>query len=226
MIRRSQSFAGRKRRRPRTAFLARKRPSPRSMVPYLRPGQEVKFLDTFFNAVAPSATGTILSSLNVVPQGVGESERLGRKITVKRIQVRFRYKNEGANAVVDGLKIMRFMLYQDKQTNGAAAAVSDLITSADYRAFRNLDNTGRFRILHDKYYTLNTKAAELITTLIDNGIFVSFAVNVNVPIEFDASADTGVIATQRSNNFGLMLIVDTTGHHDVDMAVRIRYTDN
>ena len=223
---RVQSRGIRKRRRPRAGFTARKRrgPGPRAMMPYLR-GGEVKFLDTTADNLTPPVTGVLVSSLNVIPQGVGESERLGRKVTLRALYIRCQFRISDADSAADGFRILRMLVYQDKQTNGAAPAVTDILQTAAFRSFRNLDNTGRFNILHDKYYTKNASSG-LATALADTGMLIQTSNQLVMPIEYDATFDTGVISTIRSNNIGVLFISNIGAHFDVDFHSRIRYTDN
>ena len=223
---RVQSRGIRKRRRPRTTFVQRKRrgPGPRAIMPYLR-GGEVKFLDFTLNNQTPPVTGIIIPSLNVIPQGVGESERLGRKVTLRSLSIRCQFRINAADAVADGFRILRMLVYVDKQTNGAPAVVTDVIQTAEWRAFRNLDNSGRFMVLHDRYYT-NRSSAGIASSQADTGLLMQVYKTITLPIEYDASLDTGVISTIRSNNIGVILIGNIGGHFDVDFHSRVRYTDN
>ncbi len=220
-------YTGRKRRGGRVPVGMRKRRAPgaRSMLPYVKMGGEVKFLDFTLDNQTPPVTGLIIPSLNIIAQGVGESERLGRKVTLRSLHIRCSFKISLADSQADGFRILRMLVYQDKQTNGAAAAVTDIIQTAEFRAFRNLDNSGRFVILHDKYYTKNVSAG-ISSSLADNGLLIQMNKRLLMPIEFDVSLDTGVIATQRSNNIGVLFVSNIGAHFDVDFKSRVRYTDN
>ncbi len=189
-------------------------------------GGELKFVDTVLLNQVPTTAGLVIPSLNVVPQGNGESERIGRKVTIKSISIRARFNIEGADSAVDGTRTLRFILYQDTQTNGAAATVGAILQTPNYLSFRQLDNTGRFRLLEDKYHTLRITASEsLLLSFNTSKVFGVFK-KMNTPIEYDNSATDGSIATQRSNNFGIILLGDIGGHATVDLTIRIRYSDN
>ncbi len=192
------------------------------------PGGELKFHDVDLVDAVIAATGTITPSINLIAQGVTESERNGRKCTLKGISWRFRVtlpiQENGTSP--NGDDSMRVILFNDKQCNGATAAVLDILETADYKSFRNLANSGRFNIICDKSYSLHYKGmasegAGLLTqaSVINN---YSFHSKLNLPLEFNAT--TGAITEIRSNNLGVLLISDV-GIGGFDSKIRLRFTD-
>lgn len=187
---------------------------------------EVKFLDTT-TSFAVDTTGEVPATgqLNLIPQGVEESQRVGRKVTIKSIHVRW-VVNMAATATSPTIRIL---LVQDTQCNGAAATysgVNGVLETDTVQAFRNLENSQRFIIHKDWFFPLNTGAGV-------TGSFNPFSKTIkwsktcSIPIEFDSSATTGAIGTIRSNN--LFLIARANVDDDlvaVNGVVRIRYTDN
>jgi len=173
-------------------------------------GTELKFHDLDIDDTDIATGGTIAEdSCLTIAQGDGESERIGRKCTVKSINWRFQIVLDSASTPVSGTDVVRVILYQDKQTNGATAAVTDILESDDFQSFNNLANKSRFRTLMDRTYELNSSAAA------GNGttdltapaqINDTFFMSCNIPIEYDNSATTGAIATMRSNNIGVLLL--------------------
>lgn len=191
-------------------------------------GTELKFLDTKRNtgAAIPTAGQIDTASLNVIAQGAGESERVGRKCTLKQINIRGVASLASVtnyNATVDRL---RFIVYWDKQTNGATAAVTDILETAEIQSFNNLANKNRFRILCDKTMVVGTTGGAAST-----GAYVfaeaktpfQFYKKLNIPLEFDGA--TGALTEQRSNNIGVLAISDD-GNTLLEYNVRVRYADN
>ncbi len=119
------------------------------------------------------------------------------------------------------------IVYLDKQTNAAAAALLTLLTTITVDSYRNLANTGRFQILFDKTFMLNIMSQNAATTAMT--VFRQFNLNKKcaIPIEYDASATTGAIGTQRSNNIGIWYVVDTSTGDTFDVIgnCRLRYSD-
>lgn len=188
-------------------------------------GQELKFLDTSFNQTTVATAGNIvLSSVNLVPQGVTESTRIGRKCTLRALSLRYVIQikpTTNTNNTDDGL---RLIIYLDKQCNGTSAAVTDILRTADYLSYNNLANKDRFRILKDSFVDIHSTAGGGSTASFGEvGITKQVHLKCNIPIEF--SGVTGAITEIRSNNIGVLIISDSA---DVSCEglVRIRYSDS
>jgi len=189
---------------------------------------EMKFLDTTLTTTA-AAAGSLSGSLNIVAQGDTESQRNGRKITIKQISIRATLLMNNSTAVTDTSEEVRFLLVQDKQANGAAATVLDVLETASVRAFNNLANKSRFNILVDKRFSLNQMGATPTGAAYTFGeLTQNFALykKCNIPIEYDNSATTGAITTIRSNNLFFILLGETGALATMSSTTRIRYTDN
>lgn len=171
---------------------------------YSGPGAEAKFFDTAVNFTFDStmevpATG----QLNIIPQGDGPSSRDGRNCVITSIQLRgYIAFNPGAAATATTLTYLYLVL--DKQCNGAAAAVTDVFTSATgHTALINLDNNQRFTIIKKWIWQFNSNAG--VTTAFNaESKKIEYYKKVNIPITWDNSFTTGVIGTIRSNNIFLI----------------------
>ncbi len=174
------------------------------------PGSELKFHDTTWDVNPIPAVGTFVrTSLCLIAQNVGESGRIGRKCTIKKIQFRGRVRLNSFESVASPLPgdLVRFILYVDKQTNGAVATAAQLLDTDQVNSFSNLNNT-RFRILWDKFININghgiTSEGAGLVSQAASGRYVQFYKRVNIPIEYNAAA--GAIGEIRSNNIGMMVI--------------------
>jgi len=185
---------------------------------------EMKFLDTVVAGAALSINGQLKGSMNLVPQNVTESGRIGRKITVKSIMIRGDiHQPPGAGSV--SANVVRFMMILDKQCNGALPAITDFLETATFSSFNNLENSARFRVLSDKQYKLQCGGYDG-TGIGEDLLPINVFLKCNIPIEFDNSLDTGAITTIRSNNiFGFMITAQTSNVAS-GFTCRIRYTDN
>ncbi|MFQ0997907.1 hypothetical protein [Gilliamella sp. CG33] len=230
---------GRKRRRP-GPYRGRAFRRPRIVGPqrfYTRgrratAGGELKFHDiSFSDAVVTNSGAIVEDSLLTIAQGTTESTRIGRKLTVKAIAFRYTVQIPTTATAANTTDTIRVMMYLDKQTNGAAAAVTDILESAAYQSFNQLANTSRFTILYDKTTSLSCKSGSgrgTADTLSFGGHRVdpTFYKTCNIPIEYDNVASTGVITTMRSNNIGILAIT-ASGLAGIPTAlVRIRFSDN
>ncbi len=221
-----ESFPSRKRRFFASPRLAKRRvTAPRRR---RRVMGEIKFHDLDIDDAVVSTGGTIAEdSCLTIAEGNGESDRIGRKITVRSIHWKYSMQMPNQSQAANASEDLRIILYLDKQTNGAAATVLNILESADYQSFRNLSNSGRFQILHDRTYSLNAQGGggdgtTNFTTEVTRS--VTWSKQVNIPIEYDNSATTGVITSMRSNNIGV-LTISRDGRPVLDSKMRIRYTD-
>lgn len=194
---------------------------------------ELKFHDhTVVIAGVPNlgvipGTGTF----NIIPQGVTESSRVGRKCTIKSLMWRYQISIPSyTSASIQRGDSMRIMIYIDKQANGATAIVRDILETEDIRSFRNMANTQRFTILSDRMHTLNHQA---LSQAFDSNNFSgagqilerTFYKTCNVPIEFGGV--TGAIGEIRSNNICMLFITDyVTSQASVTGKLRMRFSDN
>jgi len=193
-----------------------------------RKGNELKFFDTILGTTTVANTGNVATNLCVVPQDATESGRIGRKITIKSISIRGQFDLPSTGTVANTSDAARFMLVQDRQANGAAFAVLDVLSTAGMNSHRDLENESRFRILKDFQMDLNAggggmnPAATPVSTTVTRQW--KFYVKCNIPIEYDSTATTGAIGTQRSNSIAPLFISDI-GVCTTTYVARIRYTD-
>lgn len=183
------------------------------------PANELKFFDTNVDNATMAATGEVFPSVNLVAQGTGESQRIGRKLVIKSIDWKYTVSLPGGGAAADTVRIIIFV---DKQCNGSAATVAEILASTDYQSFNNLSNKGRFLTLCDKTFTLNRNAGQLSSSYPEVRMDGTWHKTLNLPIEFDST--TGAITEIRSNNIGVLQI-DATSQAKLDSVVRIRYVD-
>lgn len=197
---------------------------------YIGKDAELKWFDFNVAASNPTTGGTIIGTGTIVniAQNTGQSERIGRKITVKKVQLRTQIIMPAltANGVNVQGDILRVIVYQDKQCNGATAAVLDILTTNTWNSYRNLSNSNRFIVLSDKTYdssyeTFSVDAGGLFNAIgsreSDNQIM-----KCDIPIEY--SGVTGAVNEIRSNNI-CVLAISAQGIVNVNLQFRTRYSD-
>ncbi len=218
-----ESFPSRKRRRsfgPRAGKRARKQ------FRRLASRGELKFLDTTKAATASATTGTLLDdSLVHIAQDASENGRIGRKVVIKALHLKGIITFSSTATLTQTNNAVRVIIFWDKQANGAAATMSEIINSSgtvDYLSFRDLSNSGRFKILYDHSRPLNSQAVLQDAAGTGDNLPQTFLFNVNwkcnIPIEYDSSAADGSLATIRSNNIGIMTVC-----HEAAVAPTIEY---
>lgn len=184
---------------------------------------EMKFHDVDLDDAVVASGGVITDTINIIPQGVTEVQRLGRKCTIAKIGWRYRIQLPAVASAGTGGETIRVIMYLDKQCNGATAATTDILETASFQSFRNLTNVGRFSILHDKTFALNSHGAAGDGTANDAlswELNHTFWKNCNIPLEFDST--TGALTEIRSNNIGVLLL-SNNGLVSFTSKIRLRF---
>jgi len=217
--------------------------APRSIIPstlrgYVRTGGayrrsnpnnrrgELKFYDVSISEPFDATMGipnTPTSLVVALAQGTGESERIGRSIRVKSIQIKGRLISDPTTTTSYSCDAYMWLVL-DTQANGANPAVTDVFTSATASsALVNLDNSQRFRILKKWHWNFGVTAG-VAAAYSARSHSVDYYKKCDIPIEY--SSTTGALTEIRSNN--LFLICGSLGGDDsvtLSGVARVRYTD-
>lgn len=184
---------------------------------------ELKFHDVDLDDAVVATGGTIVPTINIIPQGTTEIQRIGRKCTITQIGWKYNYTLPNTDVQTGTADVFRMIMYQDKQCNGATATVTGILESADYQSFNNLVNSGRFRTLCDKTFVISSSAGAYDGTNDEFGVVErhgTFYKKCNIPLEFDDT--TGALTEIRSNNLGVLLI-SKTGLVGFVSKIRLRF---
>lgn len=187
---------------------------------------EKKFFDTAINFTV-DATGEVPATgqLNLIPQGVTESTRVGRTCQLKSIQFRAQVRYDPGTDT-RGSTTAYILLVQDRQANGAAAAITDVMTGNDLAtAMINMANSERFKIVRRWVVHLDAEAgvAAAYSTSVKD---IDDYIKINTSVEF--SSTTGAITEIKSNNYFLLAstgVVTTDDAIAVVGTCRMRFTD-
>ncbi len=186
--------------------------------------QEWKFLDTNVAAQTMTTTGvipTLWENLVGITQGTSESQRIGKQVWIKKIQIRGNIVYDPA--VADTFNRGRIMVCIDTQTNGIPATVDEVLESANINSFRDLLSGKRFKVLDDKMYNFggpNLAVAEVGTTFTEE-YYMSKVLNLRC-----SYTSTGkLIANILTNNIFILIISANATTLSMKVNIRIRYTD-
>lgn len=214
---------------PRAQALGVSRPYKRPYKEKKGPVPELKWFDNLLVDQVPiSSTGNIHDSINLIPQGEEQSERIGRKVTIKSIEWNFGISRV---AVIDATApvsrdAVRLILYIDKQCNGAAAPILEILQTAFFRSYPKIANEKRFLFLHDETIDLgyDLLASDASNAFSSPAVQLNFKISkkVDFDIEFD-DAEVGIEQVM-SNNIGVLSIT-SGGQASLLSYTRIRYTD-
>lgn len=173
--------------------------------------------------VTSGAPQIFRNSINLVAQGATESERVGRRMIVTRVMIRFIAKIPAATVAGDVSDVLRVMVYVDRQANGATATYGDILNSASVLSYNNLVNSGRFHTLMDKTFPMVCASGVSFGGFSGEYQKVwTFSKKVRIPIEF--SGATGAMGEVKSNNIGV-LVASNEGLCFVEFKSRIRFAD-
>ncbi len=204
-------------------------------------GIERKFVDTQTDSDAFATTwatmeDATLDSVSGIAQGNGESQRIGRVVTLQSIHIRCvvrRVTLEAQTAPIDDV-IGRIALVLDTQTNAAQMTATDCMDGGqtnDVLAFRNLQNSTRFRVYWDKKWRLGSNSQT------NEGVVNSFAIGQSqtavmyynkrfkggIKVKYNSTATDGTISTVADNSLHIIGVGSNAGAL-LDMQVRVRFT--
>lgn len=109
---------------------------------------------TAYSGLGGTWTNWTNSSLALISQGPGRNERLGNMVTVTQIHANFSIGSAGGAGGVYPAGSCRIVCVYDTSHGGggtlpSVGEVMDVTTADNIRAFRNMNNTGRFRTIFD-----------------------------------------------------------------------------
>lgn len=205
------------------------------MGPYRTSSTELKFLDQTANKTL-NETGILLfggSGPRFHPsQGTGDSERIGRCHTMRRISGRIVVSNEnrtqsaGSNVSANEVRIVVVIDTQCNGTSPTDAIALEVLNGYDVKAFRNLDNVYRFKVLWDKTFTLsNTGGGYDGTNAVSYGRnqFAKFSIPLNVKVHSSGSGNT--TSNIADNNLIMFAVTNTADEATVKWSARLRFSD-
>lgn len=201
-------------------------------------------------AYAPAGTATIVASgvdstgffvgpgpvapltYNAFSQGADSIQRLGRKITVRRIDVNglVQVTAGGSDVIPDHIKVW---IVHDKQSNGALPAVSDVLvgnsplTLPATTLYPNLDNKQRFTILGEIDLVVNPGTLNATNASAPQMRSFSWSKPMNLTVEY--SGQDGRQANVKSDNVFAIAANDSSGNAGskwtVTLRTRVMFTD-
>lgn len=222
-MKRTQSFTAPTTKRRRKVQRAK------SVVRYAQPRGEKKFLDTDIGTAFGTLTANMeKSNLNIIPQGDGESERVGRRVTITDIHIQGSLVLAPPTAASNGSDAVKLMLVVDKQTNKATFGTTVLLEADAIYSYRKLPNATRFQVLWSKTFELNSgggAASGAAYVFSENRVTFNKTIRCNIPVEFNDDAATGAIETQTVNSLHMTTQCATGAIVALEGNARIRYYD-
>jgi len=107
-----------------------------------RAPQEINYVDLPGAVYPMNLTGGI-ALIAIIPQGVGVSQRIGKRAYYKSLLIRGFIAAGSTGIITD----TTYMIVYDKRPTGVLPAITDILTSVNTNAFQNDNNTGRFEVI-------------------------------------------------------------------------------
>ncbi len=189
-------------------------------------GDEWKLHDQAESSTLITTAGVIIDTVLPIPQGTADNNRVGRHVILTYLGLRVFFETASAAQEDSSGDFIRWIVYLDKQCNGTAAVVGDLLQNADPISFRNLDNVHRFHILHDKMFSWNSGKLTFTTIpTLHTQIRQTehFGKKLSIPITFSGTA--GTVADLSEYNIGMLFISTTNNHVTVTFRSRVLFKE-
>ncbi|QGH72831.1 MAG: capsid protein [CRESS virus sp. ct1Gc25] len=208
---------------------------------------ELKVIDSFLaNTVLSAPTSwantevdpATLNCLFAPGPGTGLNQRIGRKVSVKKLKVRglITCASQVDQTTPDNGCQVRLIFYQDMQTNGAQSQGEDLMDTPTasvqgvFNSFQNTASFGRFRVLKDMCIEINNPNISWDgTNLEQQGIVKRFKFSKvfkePVVVHYNATGGT-TVADVVDNSFHAIAVVNSAALvPNLSYVCRVTYTD-
>jgi len=181
---------------------------------------ELKFID-LSNTMTTNIGGSGFSALNLlngVAVGTDATTRIGRKISIKSLLVRWK-ANLQATSV--GGSPIRIICVYDKQTNGAAPTAANILLADAFLAPNNLDN-------RDRFVTLFDIITDPLSVAGDVEIGASMFKRLNLETMFNSTGDATVASITTGSIYMMAAQAGsvTVAAPTVVFRSRVRFEDN
>lgn len=225
------------RRAPGSAYGKRFKPAA---APRLRASpSEMKAYDIGVGTINVSTTGSF-SVLHLPTSGSDYNQRVGRKTLIKKIYIRGRCQTEASSqsaaTTINTVALQaRCIVFVDKQPNGAAPAVTDLLVSADPASQLNLNNRDRFSVLKDDTYEFDPYCANSGTgasqcrQIYPIKVFRKFRKGEGIETIFNATNGGTILDINSGALYMFWLGSSAAGTNtdiNITLSTRVRYVDN
>jgi hypothetical protein len=175
----------------------------------IKPKSKLKYFIQAINSTGASGAIGIFFPV----QGDDITHRKGREVLLKRLQVRMEMCNVNSVQVPPtttdnvGVQSLRLIVYIDQAVNGAAAATTDLLLTANVNSPLNLSSRDRIKIIHDETWGfdpyISTGATQLNAQ--NQCHIVQFEKDLNVKTVFNAG-NAGTSADTQSNGLRICMV--------------------
>lgn len=174
---------------------------------------ERKYIDYSVNGALPATHNYML--LNGLQQGTTPSQRVGRKVQMKSVELSGYVTESSSN---QGWFYMA--LIYDIDADGSAFTYQDVYTTAPTSGdIRNLNNSDRFKVIKRWKVYLNANSNER-----SKNAPIDFYKKIDLPVEFNGG-NAGTVADIQTGSLYLYYTSDDRATTSLILQTRVRYTD-
>lgn len=197
-----------------------------SVVLVKRRTEERKNIDAGSAAMITIAqTTSNLLLLNGVDDGATSTTRIGRRITMSSLEVRFVGSMAATSA---GSSPLRLTVVYDRQSNGAAPAATDVFNVDAIYAMMNLSNSRRFKVIIDELVETVSTAGPAGWNLKLWRDFTAKGTKSGLEVEFNENSTATITSIVTGSLYAFVWqngnIITAAPTHE--LFTRVRFTDN
>lgn len=191
------------------------------------PKPELKSVDSMANGLAydaanfnfyPITSGGAVVCLNEIGQGTALGQYIGNQVSIKSLSIRYSIiLNQDTPAATSG----RVIFLWDKQPEGVEPAVLDVLTSANYLSYLNMNNRDRFVVLRNDEFSLSPEGDQ--TILVERHVKINMRATYPNPVTNPTTPQY-----PRTGALLLLYIADQAAASEpaIRGLFRVRYYDN
>lgn len=186
--------------------------------------EEKYYLATLYNGTASAATWQLTSALAGLQQGTSATQRVGNRVTVKRIE--YSIFIQPATTMSGAGSLCRVILYHNRQAAGAQIGATTIFDTNDLYSLRNITQSKRVSVTRDAQYPMWPTAL--------NGSFAVAATSppirlfwrqpVNKMVTYQSNA--GTISDILTDDYGIGFVSDDANCCAVSVNAKIIFTDD
>jgi len=185
--------------------------------------RETGYVDLASAAYAANTTGAIVLAATI-PQGAAVQERVGKKVLLKSMQVRGYVTSDAGTTATAAA----WLIVYDKRPTGALPSITDILDTISVNSFLNDANSGRFKVLARRTYSLTGNATGVGQQTENSFIAVDEYIKLKGLQTIFKAAGTGAIGDIEEGAMYLVLIgITPAGPSDatIQLGLRTRYLD-
>lgn len=180
-----------------------------------------------FTSKSPSANWQFISGLAAanISQGTAKNQRIGERIKIWKIDFVFTIIPTPGSAFMTDGTCCRFIIYHNKQANGAIPVSSQLWNTDTEAATRNITFVNRISVLKDFTHSM-VATSQNAGTVLTAGPKLLTTVTIYPKAKISYQGSTGTISDILKDDYGIGYVTEAAGCCSMACNVQVHYTDD